>query len=59
MTEHKDGRKDGPVLTEQGNLLVDCRFETIEDSLEDEINLITGVLDSGLFQNYAPEIIEA
>jgi ribose 5-phosphate isomerase A len=50
--------KDGPVLTEQGNLLLDCRFDRIEDGLEDRINLITGVLDSGLFQDYAPEIIE-
>ena len=51
--------KDGPVLTEEGNLLLDCRFDQIEEGLEDEINLITGVLDSGLFQNYSPEIIEA
>lgn len=51
--------KDGPVLTEQGNLLLDCRFDQIEDGLEDQINLITGVLDSGLFQGYAPEIVEA
>jgi ribose 5-phosphate isomerase A len=51
--------KDGPVLTEQGNLLLDCRFDQIEDGLEDQINLITGVLDSGLFQGYSPEIIEA
>lgn len=50
--------KDGPVLTEQGNLLLDCHFDRIEDGLEDQINLITGVLDSGLFQGYAPEIIE-
>ena len=51
--------KDGPVLTEQGNLLLDCGFEEIKDGLEEQINLITGVLDSGLFQGYAPEIIEA
>jgi ribose 5-phosphate isomerase A len=51
--------KDGPVLTEQGNLLLDCRFDRIEAGLEDQINLITGVLDSGLFQGYAPEIIES
>lgn len=51
--------KDGPVLTEQGNLLLDCRFETIDDDLEDRINLVTGVLDSGLFQGYGPEIVSA
>jgi ribose 5-phosphate isomerase A len=59
-TEIRTGSgKDGPVLTEQANLLIDCRFAQIGDGLEDEINLITGVLDSGLFQGYAPEIIEA
>lgn len=51
--------KDGPVLTEQGNLLLDCRFEQITDGLEEQIKLITGVLESGLFQGYAPEVIEA
>jgi len=51
--------KDGPVLTEQGNLLLDCRFDRIEDDLEDRIKLITGVLDSGLFQGYGPEIVTA
>lgn len=51
--------KDGPVLTEQGNLLIDCRFEAIEDGLEDEISRIVGVLDSGLFQGYGPEVIAA
>lgn len=51
--------KDGPTLTEQGNLLLDCRFEAIEDGLEDEIKKLTGILDSGLFQDFAPEVIEA
>ena len=51
--------KDGPVLTEQGNLLLDCRFDLIEEGLEEQINLITGVLDSGLFQGYSPEVIQA
>lgn len=51
--------KDGPVLTEHGNLLLDCRFGQIEDGLEEEIKGLTGVLDSGLFQGYGPEIIEA
>lgn len=51
--------KDGPVLTEQGNLLLDCRFERIDSGLEAEIKQVTGVLDSGLFQGFAPEIIEA
>lgn len=51
--------KDGPVLTEQANLILDCRFESIEDGLEEQIKLITGVLESGLFQGFAPEILIA
>ena len=59
MTIRTGSGKDGPVLTEQGNLLLDCRFGQIEDGLEEEIKKLTGVLDSGLFQGYGPEIIEA
>lgn len=51
--------KDGPTLTEQGNLLLDCNFEEIGEGLEERIKAITGVLDSGLFQGYSPEIVEA
>jgi len=51
--------KDGPVLTEQGNLLLDCHLTEIGENLEAEIKGLTGVLDSGLFQGYDPEIIEA
>ncbi|MCO5315926.1 MAG: ribose 5-phosphate isomerase A [Solirubrobacterales bacterium] len=49
--------KDGPVITESGNLLVDCRFERIESGLEAAIKQITGVVESGLFQGYDPTII--
>ncbi len=59
MTIRTGSGKDGPTLTEQGNLLLDCHFDQIEDGLEEQIKQLTGVLDSGLFQNYAPEIVEA
>lgn len=49
--------KDGPVLTEQGNLLLDCRFDQVGDGLEESIKQVTGVLDSGLFQGYGPEVV--
>ena len=44
-------RKDGPVITDQGNFVVDARFARIDDpaSLERAINEIPGVLDNGLF----------
>lgn len=51
--------KDGPVLTENGNLILDVRFRSIGPSLEKEIKLITGVIDSGLFMGYDVEVVVA
>ncbi len=51
--------KDGPVITELGNAIVDCRFEGIEDDLERRLKEITGVVESGLFQGYEPTLIAA
>ena len=44
-------RKDGPVITDQGNFVIDARFGRIDDpaALERAINEIPGVLDNGLF----------
>ena len=47
--------KDGPVLTEHGNLILDARFQNIPDELEKRIKSIVGVVDSGLFIGY-PQI---
>jgi ribose 5-phosphate isomerase A len=44
--------KDGPVLTEGGNLLLDCRFAVMDPTLERNIKAIPGVIESGLFQGY-------
>lgn len=49
--------KDGPVITESGNILVDCRFSSIESDLEPRIKSITGVVESGLFQGCAPIVL--
>ena len=51
--------KDGPVITESGNLILDVRFDTIGKEMENNIKCITGVIESGLFQNQAVEIIVA
>ncbi len=51
--------KDGPVITENGNLLLDARFCEINEDLELKIKSITGVIESGLFINYNVEIIVA
>lgn len=44
-------RKDGPVITDQGNMIIDVRFEAIDNprELEQVINNIPGVLENGLF----------
>lgn len=51
--------KDGPILTENGNFIVDAYFDRIPLSLEKEIKSITGVIESGLFIGYHPEIVVA
>ncbi|BBA78994.1 ribose-5-phosphate isomerase A [cyanobacterium endosymbiont of Rhopalodia gibberula] len=44
-------KKAGPVVTDQGNLVIDVKFEEINnpDALEVTINNIPGVLENGLF----------
>lgn len=44
-------RKDGPVLTDNGNFVVDCGFAHIDhpEELEKSIKMINGVVESGLF----------
>jgi ribose 5-phosphate isomerase A len=49
--------KDGPTVTEHGNILMDCRFETITPTLERDIKALVGVVESGLFQGYSPEVL--
>ena len=52
-------RKAGPVVTDQGNLVLDVRFDGgIADpvDLERSINNLPGVLENGLFVNLADEI---
>jgi ribose 5-phosphate isomerase A len=49
------GGKDGPVISESGNLILDVRFRDVGPGLEKEIKSITGVIESGLFQGYAVE----
>jgi ribose 5-phosphate isomerase A len=42
-------KKDGPVVTEHGNFILDTRFGAIGNSLERDIKAIAGVIESGLF----------
>lgn len=49
--------KDGPVITENGNMILDVHFASIAPYLESAIKAITGVIESGLFINYKVEIV--
>ena len=44
-------KKDGPVITDQGNMILDVKFDAIANPAEMEktINNIPGVLENGLF----------
>jgi len=51
-------RKDGPVVTDNGNLLLDCDFGRIDSpaSLAEALDRLPGVLAHGLFLGLADEI---
>lgn len=44
-------KKAGPVITDQGNMVIDVKFDTIDDpaGLEKTLNNIPGVLENGIF----------
>lgn len=44
--------KDGPIITENNNLILDVKFLNIDSKLEKKIKLIPGVIESGLFIGY-------
>lgn len=50
-------KKDGPIITESGNIILDARFDEISEHLEKDIKSITGVIESGLFIGYPVEVI--
>jgi ribose 5-phosphate isomerase A len=53
-------KKAGPVVTDQGNLVLDVRFVNgIVDpaALEQEINNLPGVLENGLFVNLTDQVL--
>ena len=53
-------KKAGPVVTDQGNLILDLTFRNGIDQpelLESQINNIPGVLENGLFVNLTDEVL--
>ena len=51
-------KKDGPIITETGNFILDVRFHEIQKTLEKELKSITGIIETGLFQGYDVTIVE-
>jgi len=51
--------KDGPVISDNGNIIMDCLFDRIKDpeSLEMELAMIPGIVASGLFTRYSNKTI--
>ncbi|WP_456321912.1 ribose-5-phosphate isomerase RpiA [Palaeococcus sp. (in: euryarchaeotes)] len=54
-------KKDGPVITDNGNFILDAKFERIEDPLDMEIELnnIPGVVENGIFSDIADIVLVA
>jgi ribose 5-phosphate isomerase A len=44
--------KDGPIITENGNLLLDCRFDEVAMGVSALIDSIPGVVGHGLFEGF-------
>ncbi len=53
--------KDGPVISDSGNLILDAHFRDIADpdQLEGAINRIAGVVENGLFSGCCHQVILA
>ncbi|HEY9649125.1 MAG TPA: ribose-5-phosphate isomerase RpiA [Coleofasciculaceae cyanobacterium] len=52
-------KKAGPVITDQGNMVVDVKFDSIDNpaELEKTLNNIPGVLENGLFVGVADVVL--
>ena len=52
-------KKAGPVVTDQGNLVIDVKFDQIDNpaELEKALNNIPGVLENGLFVGVADVVL--
>ena len=51
------GGKDGPVVTECGNLVIDAWFDQIPHGLHAQLKALPGVIETGLFEGFSFEII--
>lgn len=44
--------KDGPVVTENGNIILDTVFRNVDETYENKLKSIVGVVETGLFIGY-------
>ena len=44
--------KDGPVITEHGNVILDATFRNVDETLERRLKAVVGVVETGLFIGY-------
>lgn len=51
------GGKDGPVITEGGNLVIDAWFDEIPVGTHGKLKALPGVIETGLFEGYSYEIL--
>ncbi len=54
-------RDGAPFVTDNGNFILDCKYDGIEDPawLDTQLNALTGVVDHGLFVRMAGRIVTA
>lgn len=54
-------KKLGPVITDNGNMILDCKWEAPVDpcAMEDKINSIAGVVECGFFTKNTPSVFIA
>lgn len=52
-------KKDGPVITDNGNFILDANFNVIENpsQLEVDLNSIPGVVENGIFSDVVDKVI--
>ena len=51
-------RKDGPVITDHGNFVLDVRFDSFHaEGMEKELNSISGVVENGIFARCRPALV--
>jgi ribose 5-phosphate isomerase A len=51
------GGKDGPLVTEWGNFVIDAWFDEIPHGLHGRLKALSGVIETGLFEGFSFEII--